>query len=83
MRLMYLRDIEMMVILVRILRGCCFSCIVRRLVLGMCWLILKLRCCKFYVIFRYYRKGNFKMYKKYLLLASESGVIEAQHNLGI
>lgn len=27
--------------------------------------------------------GDFKLYKKYLLLAAEEGVIEAQHNLAL
>lgn len=75
MLLMCFRDIGVRGILVRILRICCFSCIVKQPVLAMLWLILKLLYCKKSTICRYLRKGNFKMYKKYLLLASESGVV--------
>ena len=31
----------------------------------------------------YKEEGSFDLYKKYLLMASEAGVVEAQHNLGV
>lgn len=30
----------------------------------------------------YRKRKDYKLYKKYLMLAAEEGVIEAQHNLG-